>query len=602
MPNRILTNADTFNSLSTWLDENLNNQFRANSNYLPADENSRGIYFWFMKPVGYQKLSELGLNITAINPTYKKVINSETYDLVYIGTAGANRKESNTLFKRLNWHLSDKHNENNICHGTISTLRHTVGSALSDDLIIPNTENDVNEFFSDYFYVYVLPYLGEANTKEQIDNDEYYLISVLKPLFNIKNNPNARITAGQHPTRQLKVRRGLVMNNTRERLGCKKGNDGKAKSKKDDNKPPTSPENNYELIYDKDGCQEFTVSKDQSVHDVVSGIEGLPNGKCEIVIYDSANPKTFIYTSKHNKGKRVTGNKEISIYGYFSNIDTNRNNQPRWKVIQQEMLDKGIEEITVRVCSDELNESDTKAMKKKGGSPQNNTIKSDKIGKVSVEEKEILDILKDRINDEPVLLILSCSDTKVSGGTESKKNYFESYECLENKRKQVKSFYEKRLTDQPNTFKKKRNGESVDDEYFKNTNGLMIALERYRGGEFYKKEFLNKYKKLIESGKLHLLILSGLYGILHWRDTIIDYHLEFKNKRKFYKNSDCIKMIIKKYMEQNGIKEQHTFYAVSPSSKYEEIITPNNWNHIWIKGGRSKNTANFLLQDFLENL
>ena len=30
MPNRILTNADTFNSLNTWLDENLANPFKAN--------------------------------------------------------------------------------------------------------------------------------------------------------------------------------------------------------------------------------------------------------------------------------------------------------------------------------------------------------------------------------------------------------------------------------------------------------------------------------------------------------------------------------------------------------------------------------------------
>ena len=326
MPNRILTNIDTFNSLNMWLYENLNNPFKANMQSLPPEDSSRGIYFWFMKLEGYQRLSALGLNITAVNPTYTKVINGETYDLVYIGTAGANRKESNTLFKRLNWHLSNTHDVNNICHGTLSTLRQTVGSALSDDLIIPNIENEVNEFFSDYFYVYVLPYLGEANTKERIDNDEYTLISVLKPLFNIKNNPNARITAGQHPTRQLKERRGFVMRETRERLGCIKGNNGKTKSKKDDIKPPKSPINNYELIYDKDGCQEFTVTKDQSVHDVVSGIEGLPTGKCEIVIYNSANSNEFIYASERNGGKRITGKSGVNVYGYFNNPDTNKTN------------------------------------------------------------------------------------------------------------------------------------------------------------------------------------------------------------------------------------------------------------------------------------
>jgi hypothetical protein len=417
MPNRVLTNADTFNSLNTWLDENLQNPFRANSENLPAEDSSRGIYFWFMKPEGYQRLSALGLNITAINPTYNKDINGETYDLVYIGTAGANRKENNTLFKRLNWHLSNVHNENNICHGTLSTLRHTVGAALSNDLIIPNTENDVKEFFSDYFYVYTLPYTGQANTKERIDNDEFTLISVLKALFNIKNNPNARITAGQHPTRQLKVRRGLVMNNTRERLGCKKGNDVKTKSKKDDNKPPKSPINNYELIYDKDGCQEFTVTKEQSVHDVVSGIEGLPIGKCEIVIYNSANPNEYIYTSKHKSGKRVTGTKKKTIYGYFGNSDTS--NQPRWKVIQQEMLDKGIEEITVRVCSDaldKLNEIEPGKEKRGRGRPKNNEMTNISVKDEGSKVQKTFDDFKaelDKLNlNDNFKVILTCAGTK----------------------------------------------------------------------------------------------------------------------------------------------------------------------------------------------
>jgi hypothetical protein len=373
-----------------------------------------------MKPEGYQRLSALGLTITAVNTTYTKVINGETYDLVYIGTAGANRKENNTLFKRLSWHLGNAHNENNICHGTLSTLRHTVGAALSNDLILPNTENDVNEFFSDFFYVYVLPYLGEANTKEQIDNDEYCLISVIKPLFNIKNNPNARINAAQHPTRQLKVRRGLVMHNTRERLGCKKGNNGKAKSKKDDNKPPTSPENNYELIYDKDGCQEFTVTKEQSVHDVVSGIEGLPTGKCEIVIYNSADPNMFIYTSKHNNGKRVTGDKKITIYGYFNNIDTNKNNLPRWKLIQQEMLDKGIEEITVRVCSDKVNEekaveSSTEKKRERGIPKKNensNTTQKTKTKKVAKTKTEFVSELEKINLGKNFKIVFTCANKK----------------------------------------------------------------------------------------------------------------------------------------------------------------------------------------------
>jgi hypothetical protein len=568
MPTRQLTQQDNFETISAWLTYNLDNRFPANLQHLPPND-SRGIYFWFMKPEGYQRLSALGLTITAVNPTYTKVINGETYDLVYIGTAGVNRKENNTLFKRLNWHLGNVHNENNICHGTLSTLRHTVGAALSNDLISPNTENDINEFFSNYFYVYVISYLGEANTKEQIDNDEYCLISVVKPLFNIKNNPNARINAGQHSTRQLKVRRGIVMHNTRERIGCNEGNNGKAKSKKDDNKPPTKPINNYEIIYDKDGCQEFTVTKEQSIHDVVSGIEGLPQGKCEIVIYNSAKPSEFLYASKHSNGKRVTGDKKTTIYGYFNNIDTNKNNQQRWKIIQQEMLDKGIEEITVRICSDKVDEEKmvkSNTEKKRGRPKKVEAAKINQIKTIKVESSKRIDLPP---KNETVLLILSCSDTKVSGGNEIEKNYFNEAECLKEKRKEVRKFYNERMAKEPKKFKKKRTGQNVDIEYFKNCKELMIAIERYSGGDFYTKAHIAKYKEHIDTGKLHLLILSGLYGILHWSDTINDYHLEFKNKKKFYKSSDCIMRLIEQYMNKNGITEQNTFFAVSPSSSYD---------------------------------
>ena len=60
--------------------------------------------------------------------------------------------------------------------------------------------------------------------------------------------------------------------------------------------------------------------------------------------------------------------------------------------------------------------------------------------------------------------------------------------------------------------------------------------------------------------------------------------------------------LIEQYMNKNGITEQNTFFAVSPSSSYDEIISPNTWNHIWIKGGRSKKTASYLLDEFLNKL
>jgi hypothetical protein len=418
MPNRQLTQQDNFETISTWLDENLDNPFPANLQHLPPNDNSRGIYFWFMKADGYKRLSNLGLNITAITPTYKKDINGEQYDLVYLGTAGTGKKEKSNIINRLNWHLKNTHDEKHICSGFLSTLRQTVGAALSDDLINTDTGVLVNTFFGDLFYLFTLPYTGNSNTKSIIDEDEHCLISTIKPLFNIKNNPHARLSAAPTPTRQLKVRRGLIMHNTRERLGCIKGNNGKTKSKKDDNKPPTSPENNFELIYDKDGCQEFTVTKDQSIYEVISGIDSLPQDKCEIVIYNSAIPDEFIYVSRNNGGKRITGKSGVNIYGYFNNPDTNKNNQPRWKVIQQEMSDKGIEEITVRVCSDKVDEEKVVEIntEKKRGRPRKNENsnttqkpKTKKVSKTTVEIEAELNHLKLSDNFK---IVLTCAKQK----------------------------------------------------------------------------------------------------------------------------------------------------------------------------------------------
>jgi hypothetical protein len=416
MPNRQLTQQDNFETISTWLDVNLADPFPANLEHLPPNDNSRGIYFWFMKADGYKRLSNLGLNIIAITPTYKKDINGEQYDLVYLGTAGTGKKEKSNIINRLNWHLKNTHDEKHICSGFLSTLRQTVGAALSEDLIDTDTGSLINTFFSNLFYLYTLPYSGNSNTKSIIDEDEHCLISTIMPLFNIKNNPHARLSAATNPTRQLKVRRGIVMRNTRERLGCKKGNNGKTKSKKDDNKPPTSPENNYEIISEYNGCIEFTVTKDQSVHEVISGIEGLPTGKCEILIYNSANPKEFLYPSKRNNGKRLTGNKKENVYGYFQNPDTNKNNQPRWKLIQQEMLDKGIEEVTVRVCSDNVDEEkvvENSTEKKRGrGRPKKNEVRKVQTTKVAKTLEEFKEEIKQLNLGKNFKLVYTCAKGK----------------------------------------------------------------------------------------------------------------------------------------------------------------------------------------------
>ena len=100
------------------------------------------------------------------------------------------------------------------------------------------------------------------------------------------------------------------------------------------------------IVFIKDGCIEFTVTQDQSIHQVINGIAGLPTGNCVIHLFDSRNRNEYVYIQANGDPSRRTR----IIYRYFGNPDTNLNNLPRWQIIQQEMRDRKIEEITVRVC------------------------------------------------------------------------------------------------------------------------------------------------------------------------------------------------------------------------------------------------------------
>jgi hypothetical protein len=147
---RNLTETENYDSITQWLKENLND----NSSFIPRNGDipnlkSKGIYFWFMKIDGYEKLSNF-VSITPILTKYNRIIDGFQYDLVYIGTAGTGKNGNSNLAERLIWHINQNHTEGNICHGTLSTLRAGLGALLKDDLIIPDTENLVNLFMKNY--------------------------------------------------------------------------------------------------------------------------------------------------------------------------------------------------------------------------------------------------------------------------------------------------------------------------------------------------------------------------------------------------------------------------------------------------------------------
>jgi len=208
---------DTLEIVINWLVENLkdNNSFTPHKDNIPTIK-SKGIYFWFMRPDGYKQLSKF-VEITPIVPVYKRIIDGIEYDLVYLGTAGTGKKGYSNLEKRFDWHINQEHTLGNICHGTLSTLRAGLGSLLSDDLILPNTEMLVNEFMAKYMKLYWIEY---PDDKVLIDDDEHKLIDKFRPLLNLQNNPNARANAIANSTQRYKQRRNEVKRNTKLRLNC----------------------------------------------------------------------------------------------------------------------------------------------------------------------------------------------------------------------------------------------------------------------------------------------------------------------------------------------------------------------------------------------
>jgi cytoplasmic iron level regulating protein YaaA (DUF328/UPF0246 family) len=151
----------------------------------------------------------------------------------------------------------------------------------------------------------------------------------------------------------------------------------------------------------------------------------------------------------------------------------------------------------------------------------------------------------------------------------------------------------------------KRNGiGEVNVNYFEsqvNVPRYLTAIERYAGGRFYSEDLRSIYKQKNHDANLHILIISGLYGLLHFKDSIIDYHLEITQSNFWINNNYSIQSSVKKYIIENNISDENVFYSLSNS--YKSALKPITlWNDLWISGGRTanlSNSANFLLNEFL---
>jgi hypothetical protein len=351
MPNRLLTQQNDFTSICLWLKENLldENRIKACCKETGKVPTEKGLYFWFTNQDGYKALNKF-LKVKPLDDRYVRKINSEDFDLVYIGTAGV-RNNSNGinnghLQERVKWHLCNCKTISCLCSGHISTLRSTIGSLINSDLIDNDTQVRIVEVFCKYFYVYYLKYPGSfQEVQNTVSSDEEILIRVIRPIFNLKNNPNIEIV--NNITSQIQQRRQNVERSSKDKW-CKDKKQKKNKNQeyKLDTKQSTLP------IIGK--CVEFRVRVDQSIHNIINTINNLPNPS--IFICKSSNDNdVIVYKSERTNGWRKTG-KGQDIYAYFKNSDdgyANRNNYHsniRWKIIQEEMELENIPEITVTVC------------------------------------------------------------------------------------------------------------------------------------------------------------------------------------------------------------------------------------------------------------
>jgi hypothetical protein len=341
-------NAD-FNQLTTWLNENLDDKKRIKACCQEVHKvpETKGIYFWFIHPEGYNILG-----VKSIEPKYTRDIDGVKYDLVYLGTAGV-RNNSNGinnghLKERLKWHLCDNKNVSAICSGnspTMSTYRRTIGGLISNDLIANNTQDKIDELLCKYFIIYYVEYPGAfMEVKDEVNKDEDILIDVMRPIFNLKKNSNAKNPA--HITYEIQERRQVVENDS-----IKKWCNEKPKTKtKDMISKPKKQKTGNSTVSEYTNCVEFNVTRSQNIAIVVNGIPNLPVGPCFIQIFYKNRADVRRYVNGNTRQIRTT-NRTVSAF-FQATDKINGMDVQKCQIVYDEMNDpnKIIEEITVRVC------------------------------------------------------------------------------------------------------------------------------------------------------------------------------------------------------------------------------------------------------------
>ena len=201
------------------------------------------------------------------------------------------------------------------------------------------------------------------------------------------------------------------------------------------------------------------------------------------------------------------------------------------------------------------------------------------------------------------LLIIGCSDAKKIGGFNQNLNIDCFSKQLIDLRISRLKYYFGLFTKDQNYFVNKNTEHSklVDCKNALTNNLKLPAYERY-DGRFYNNELRNLYRDAVQKKSLHILIISGLYGVIRFDDPIIYYHLEIKKGGNWHSN--IIHNEIIDYISNNNILDQDVYYSLSDT--YLNALQPiTSWNNLWINAGDTSSllkSRNSLINNFFPSL
>ena len=135
--------------------------------------------WWSTKDAFEQALNALGMDIATIEAAVEK---SGEYYCIYVGIAA---KES--IRKRLDWHVNDKHTAARVQNGTLSTLRQSIASVVAHNQYDKEaTDEWIDRLLIEYHCVNCP--IKSAEAAEVMHRTERELLATNLYIFNIMEN------------------------------------------------------------------------------------------------------------------------------------------------------------------------------------------------------------------------------------------------------------------------------------------------------------------------------------------------------------------------------------------------------------------------------